>query len=67
VAPATWPTVAGDRQPRPAVLVISDRPYVLAGGQLRMEGTPAELTARPDFVNAFLGGGRDHSVSSGDA
>jgi ABC-type branched-subunit amino acid transport system ATPase component len=50
-----------------AVLAISDRTYVLAGGQLRMEGTPAELTARPDFVDAFLGGGRDRSVSSGDA
>ena len=49
-----------------AVLAISDRTYVLAGGQLRMEGTPAELTARPDFVDAFLGGGRDRSVSSGD-
>jgi hypothetical protein len=31
-----------------------------------MEGTPAELTARPDFVNAFLGGSRDPSASSGD-
>lgn len=50
-----------------AVLAISDRTYVLAGGQTRMEGTPAELTARPDFVDAFLGGGRDRSVSSGDA
>jgi ABC-type branched-subunit amino acid transport system ATPase component len=50
-----------------AVLAISARTYVLAGGQLRMEGTPAELTARPDFVTAFLGGGRDHPVSSGDA
>jgi ABC-type branched-subunit amino acid transport system ATPase component len=50
-----------------AVLAISDRTYVLAGGQVRMEGTPAELTARPDFVAAFLGGGRDRSVPSGDA
>ena len=49
-----------------AVLAISDRTYVLAGGQLRMEGTPAELTARPDFVDAFLGGG-GRPVSSGDA
>ena len=49
-----------------AVLAISDRTYVLVGGQLRMEGTPAELTARPDFVASFLGGG-DRSVPSGDA
>ncbi len=40
-----------------AVLAISDRTYVLTGGQLRMEGTPAELSARPDFVESFLGGG----------
>jgi ABC-type branched-subunit amino acid transport system ATPase component len=50
-----------------AVLAISDRTYVLAGGQVRMEGTPAELTARPDFVAAFLGGGRDRALPSGDA
>jgi ABC-type branched-subunit amino acid transport system ATPase component len=50
-----------------AVLAISDRTYVLAGGQLRMEGTPAELTARPDFVDAFLGGGRGRSVPTADA
>jgi ABC-type branched-subunit amino acid transport system ATPase component len=50
-----------------AVLAISDRTYVLVGGQLRMEGTPAELTARPDFVESFLGGGKDRSVPSGDA
>lgn len=49
-----------------AVLAISDRTYVLVGGQLRMGGTPAELTARPDFVASFLGGG-DRSVPSGDA
>jgi branched-chain amino acid transport system ATP-binding protein len=50
-----------------AALAISDRTYVLAGGQLRMEGTPAELAARPDFVDSFLGGGRDRPVPSGDA
>jgi len=50
-----------------AVLAISDRTYVLAGGQLRMEGTPAELTGRPDFVDAFLGGGSDRSVPSAEA
>jgi ABC-type branched-subunit amino acid transport system ATPase component len=39
-----------------AVLAISDRTYVLAGGEIRMEGTPAELAASPAFVESFLGG-----------
>jgi branched-chain amino acid transport system ATP-binding protein len=39
-----------------AVLAISDHTYVLAGGEVRMEGTPAELTATPAFVESFLGG-----------
>jgi ABC-type branched-subunit amino acid transport system ATPase component len=40
-----------------AVLEISDHTYVLAGGRLRMEGSPAELATSPDFVASFLGGG----------
>ena len=39
-----------------AVLAISDRTYVLAGGEVRMTGTPAELAASPAFVESFLGG-----------
>jgi len=39
-----------------AVLAISSRTYVLAGGEVRMEGTPAELAASPAFVESFLGG-----------
>jgi ABC-type branched-subunit amino acid transport system ATPase component len=39
-----------------AVLAISDRTYVLAGGEVRMEGAPAELAVSPAFVEAFLGG-----------
>jgi ABC-type branched-subunit amino acid transport system ATPase component len=39
-----------------AALAISDRTYVLAGGEVRMEGTPAELLASPAFVESFLGG-----------
>ena len=39
-----------------AVLEISDRTYVLAGGQLRMSGTPAELATSSEFVDSFLGG-----------
>ena len=41
-----------------AVLAISDRTYVLGGGEVRMEGTPAELAASPAFVESFLGGGQ---------
>ena len=48
-----------------AVLAISDRTYVMGGGELRMEGTPAELSASPAFVESFLGGGRDRAVPSG--
>jgi branched-chain amino acid transport system ATP-binding protein len=39
-----------------AALAISDRTYVLAGGEVRMTGTPAELSASPAFVESFLGG-----------
>ena len=39
-----------------AVLEISDRTYVLAGGQVRMEGTPQDLATSPAFVESFLGG-----------
>jgi ABC-type branched-subunit amino acid transport system ATPase component len=41
-----------------AVLEISDHTYVLTGGQIRMEGSPADLAASPEFVESFLGGGR---------
>jgi len=47
-----------------AVLAISDRTYVLGGGEVRMEGTPAELSASPEFVDSFLGGGHGHHVRS---
>ncbi len=49
-----------------AVLAISDRAYVLGEGQLRMEGSPAELAASAEFVEAFLGGGRDPALPSSD-
>ena len=49
-----------------AVLAISDRAYVLGGGEVRMAGTPAELSASPDFVESFLGGHRGHQVRSTD-
>jgi ABC-type branched-subunit amino acid transport system ATPase component len=48
-----------------AVLAISDRTYVMGGGELRMEGTPAELATNPAFVESFLGGGRDRTAKSG--
>lgn len=41
-----------------AVLEISDHTYVLAGGRLRMEGSPATLARSQEFVESFLGGGR---------
>jgi ABC-type branched-subunit amino acid transport system ATPase component len=47
-----------------AVLAISDRTYVLGGGELRMEGTPAELAGSPEFVTSFLGGGQGRPVPS---
>lgn len=48
-----------------AVLAVSDYTYVMGGGQLRMEGTPAELTASPAFVASFLGGHHDPTGSAG--
>ena len=39
-----------------AVLAISDRTYVLGGGEVRMQGTPAELAGSHEFVESFLGG-----------
>ena len=47
-----------------AVLAISDHAYVLGGGQVLMEGTPAELSASSGFTESFLGGGRDRSRGS---
>ena len=49
-----------------AVLAISNRTYVLGGGEVQMEGTPAELSASPEFVESFLGGGHGHQVRSGE-
>jgi branched-chain amino acid transport system ATP-binding protein len=46
-----------------AVLAISDRTYVLGGGEVRMAGTPAELAASQDFAESFLGGGRAHAAA----
>jgi ABC-type branched-subunit amino acid transport system ATPase component len=55
---ATGASVLVVEQRARAVLEISDRTYVLGGGRLQMEGTPAELWASPEFVESFLGGGR---------
>lgn len=44
-----------------AVLKISDRTYVLAGGQVRMEGTPQDLATSPAFVESFLGGAAERT------
>ena len=53
---ATGSSVLIVEQRARAVLEISDRTYVLAGGRLRMEGTPSELAASGEFVESFLGG-----------
>lgn len=54
---ATGASVLVVEQRARAVLAISDRTYVLAGGRVRMEGTPAELASSGEFVDSFLGGG----------
>ncbi len=54
---ATGASVLVVEQRARAVLEISDRTYVLGGGRLQMEGTPADLSASPEFVDSFLGGG----------
>jgi ABC-type branched-subunit amino acid transport system ATPase component len=54
---ATGASVLIVEQRARAVLEISDRTYVLGGGRLQMEGTPAELSSSPEFVESFLGGG----------
>jgi ABC-type branched-subunit amino acid transport system ATPase component len=49
-----------------AVLAISDHTYVLGGGEVRMEGTPAELSVSPEFIESFLGGrGRPAGSANG--
>ncbi len=55
---ATGASVLIVEQRARAVLEISDRTYVLGGGRLQMEGSPAELSSSPEFVESFLGGGR---------
>ena len=62
---ASGATVLVVEQRAKAVLAISDRTYVLGGGEVRMQGTPAELSASPEFVDSFLGG-RGRPVQSAD-
>jgi branched-chain amino acid transport system ATP-binding protein len=38
-----------------AVLAISDYTYVLGGGQVLMDGTPARLAASQEFTESFFG------------
>jgi branched-chain amino acid transport system ATP-binding protein len=47
-----------------AVLAISDHAYVLGGGRVVMEGTPAELSASPAFAESFLGATAPNTPSS---
>ncbi|HLW95009.1 MAG TPA: ABC transporter ATP-binding protein [Solirubrobacteraceae bacterium] len=62
---ATGASVLVVEQRAKAVLEISDRTYVLTGGQLRMEGTPAELAASNEFVESFLGGSVEGARAAG--
>ena len=62
---ATGASVLVVEQRAKAVLEISDRTYVLTGGQLRMEGTPAELAASNEFVESFLGGSAEGLRAAG--
>jgi ABC-type branched-subunit amino acid transport system ATPase component len=48
-----------------AVLSIADFAYVLAGGEVRMSGTPAGLSASPEFTESFLGGTGTRGASAG--
>ena len=63
---ATGASVLIVEQRAKAVLEISDRTYVLGGGQLRMEGTPAELARSAEFVESFLGGSSRPVREAGD-
>ena len=38
------------------VMTVSDRVVVINAGKLLVEGTPAEVTANEDVINAYLGG-----------
>ncbi len=62
---ASGATVLVVEQRAKAVLAISHRTYVLGGGEVRMQGTPAELSASPEFVESFLGG-RGRPVAPAD-
>lgn len=50
-----------------AVLAISDRTYVVAGGRIRMSGRPDDLVRDPAFVESFLGGEAPLPAESRDA
>jgi len=52
---ATGASVLVVEQRARAVLEISDRTYVLGGGRVQMEGSPADLSSSPEFVDSFLG------------
>jgi len=52
---ATGASVLVVEQRARAVLEISDRTYVLGGGLVQMEGTPADLSSSSEFIDSFLG------------
>ncbi|MGH7775705.1 MAG: ABC transporter ATP-binding protein [Candidatus Dormibacterales bacterium] len=46
-----------------SALAISNWTYVLGGGRCRMQGTPAQLGTDPEFVESFLGGGKEQPAA----
>lgn len=48
-------TVLVAEQQVPLAMALSDRGYVLENGEIRMEGTSAELAASPEVRRAYLG------------
>jgi branched-chain amino acid transport system ATP-binding protein len=45
-------------------LEYSDYVYVLAGGRNHLDGTPAELSSRPDFAQLFLEAPEDEEAKT---
>jgi branched-chain amino acid transport system permease protein len=51
----------------PLVSAVADRVVVLVEGRLIATGTPAEVLARPDVIEAYLGGAVDRTTGGGHA